>query len=942
LDRSAQSRRRGACHTRTRKFPRFTFGYKALALQTGGIVSIGDGTTALFDPSDDPFPAFSDAARSGSVRKQKCWLGRAQTLAEEVVMARKNVLSAFDTLDPDTEALDPNLFSSPSLLNNASPTAPTPPTEVILPKAAAQHLPDVALNNLPGFITVPTVESALTTSASLLAGDPPDPTDCPRSITFTLPGAPGVTIHGEEGQGLLAGDLVFTVTVNNTASLDGNLGALFLQFNDTTLKDLNVTGPDVAFFKTGDDTILNLGNGLNMSGAVTTGFDIGIALSSPSNHVDITTTTFVISDPVQNLSLDDLHQAGETSQVGVRVTAVGAPAGPRHGSEKLTGFAPFPPTAVDDFYTTNEDDAITVNVTANDQDANANGFPLTVDHIVSQPTYGTVTINADGTLTYTPFLDAVIDGTPINTDKDTFQYCVRDALGGEDNATVTVTVIPEAEPPSISLSAASGASAGETLITVTAISEDFGTRTQGSDFIQSLQLSLTGNFLGVTFSDDQGLLDPSTNIITTFGQPGTFTDVIHVNTAALNGQNFNLDDVLTITAVAAETEKPAATASASKDQPIQIDYSQQSTNVDFTATNQSIWDTGGAFTTDFNKFLGIDTGASTTLGGTFLGAGISVGASFHIKTGFQMDLSINSGSFNADLPYNITFNDAYNKTTDTLEIDPFDTALSGGHISTLGPNGSFSLDFVFDAMAKATITLSYVIGSTSASVGTALKTTLPIVHFNSTTAKTTIPIPPNGPIATLTFAWPNVNTSGTGGPGTISSVGTSNPIVNLDLDLIALALAALGISPDPLKGSVLGVSYDLLSADISGGIDVQQKFDLNELGLTPTLTLEDGTVEPFTFGTPLLIPNASTHDSNSDGTLAMSLDLTPDANLHNNTSLAAQLGFGVTALKIDGFDPLHFTTTIPLGNLGSIYNKSFPVNFQSATVNFSQPDLQHA
>jgi len=38
---------------------------KALALQTEGIVSIGDGTTALFDPSDDRFPAFSDAARSG-------------------------------------------------------------------------------------------------------------------------------------------------------------------------------------------------------------------------------------------------------------------------------------------------------------------------------------------------------------------------------------------------------------------------------------------------------------------------------------------------------------------------------------------------------------------------------------------------------------------------------------------------------------------------------------------------------------------------------------------------------------------------------------------------------------------------------------------------------------------------------------------------------------
>jgi VCBS repeat-containing protein len=803
---------------------------------------------------------------------------------------------------------------------------------VILPKAAAEHLPDVAVNNLPGFITVPTVESTLTTSASLLAGDPPDPKLCPRSITFTVPGAPGVTIHGEDGEGPLAGELVFTVTVNNTASLDGNLGGLFFQFNDTKLTGLNVSGPDVAFFKTGDDTILNLGNGLNMSGAVTTGFDLGIAFSVPSNHVDITTTTFVISDSVP-LSLDDLHQAGETSQVGVRVTAVGSPGGPRHGSEKITAFAPYPPTAMPDTATVLEDESVTINVLGNDVDLN--NSPLTIDK-VSQPDHGTVTINADGTLTYTTNLDYINSPT---SNVDTFQYCIHDALGGEDSATVSVTVTPVADPPTITVQVLPwqmGDPATETRLLITATSGDFGTPDEGSDFIKSLQFSgLPG---GVTLSDTKGLLSGTT--IITSGQPGMFTDEVDVLTPTAQNTSFNLG----ITAINAEIEGTGspAEAPASASQPIVVDYSQQSTNVDFTATNQSIWDTGGAFTTDFNKFLGIDTGASTTLGGTFLGAGISVGASFHIKTGFQMDLSINSGSFNADLPYNITFNDTYNKTNDTLEIDPFDTALSGGHISTLGPNGSFSLDFVFDAMANATITLSYVIGSTSASIGTTLKTTLPIVHFNSTTANVTIGIPPEGPIATLSFAWPNVNTSGTGGPGTISSVGTSNPIVNLDLDLIALALAALGISPDPLKGSVLGVDYDLLSADVSGGIAVQQKFDLNELGLTPTLTLEDGTVEPFTFGTPLFIPNASTHDSNNNGTLAMSLDLTPDANLHNNTSLAAQLGFGVTALKIDGFDPLHFTTTIPLGNLGSIYNKSFPVNFQSATVNFSQSDLQHA
>src|SRR5262245_18335242 len=287
-------------------------------------------------------------------------------------MARKSILSTFDALTPDTDALDPNWFSSP-IASTTAPTAaaPTPPTEVTLPKAAAEHLPDVAINNLPGFITVPTVESALTTSAPLLAGDPadPDPKLCPRSITFTVPGAPGVTIHVEDGEGTKAGSLIFTVTVNNTNTLDGNLGGLFFQFNDTKLTGLNVTGPDVAFFQTGDDTVLNLGNGLSMNGAVTTGFDLGIAFSSPSNHVDITTTTFVISDPVP-LSLDDLHQAGETSQVGVRVTAVGAPEGPRHASEKLTAFAPFPPTANPDFATTDEDVPVKINVLANDTDAN--------------------------------------------------------------------------------------------------------------------------------------------------------------------------------------------------------------------------------------------------------------------------------------------------------------------------------------------------------------------------------------------------------------------------------------------------------------------------------------------------------------------------------------------------------------------------------------------
>jgi hypothetical protein len=137
-------------------------------------------------------------------------------------MARKSILSTFDALTPDTDALDPNLFSSPILLNNAAaaPTAaaPTPPTQITVESALTAAAPTPP--------TQITVESALTTSASLAAGNPPDPDPklCARSLVFTIPGAPGVTITGAEDG---AGNLDFTATVNNTASLVGDWGVCF-------------------------------------------------------------------------------------------------------------------------------------------------------------------------------------------------------------------------------------------------------------------------------------------------------------------------------------------------------------------------------------------------------------------------------------------------------------------------------------------------------------------------------------------------------------------------------------------------------------------------------------------------------------------------------------------------------------------------------------------
>ena len=79
-----------------------------------------------------------------------------------------------------------------------------------------------------------------------------------------------------------------------------------------------------------------------------------------------------------------------------------------------------PPVAVDDAATTAEDTAVTINVLANDSDPDGALVPGTVT-IAGQPANGSVVVNADGTVTYTP--DANYNGA------DSFSYTVTDDEG---------------------------------------------------------------------------------------------------------------------------------------------------------------------------------------------------------------------------------------------------------------------------------------------------------------------------------------------------------------------------------------------------------------------------------------------------------------------------------------------------------------------------------
>ncbi|MBI1915389.1 MAG: tandem-95 repeat protein [Planctomycetes bacterium] len=94
------------------------------------------------------------------------------------------------------------------------------------------------------------------------------------------------------------------------------------------------------------------------------------------------------------------------------------------------------PQAADDAVSTSEDTPLTVVVLGNDADVD--GDALTISS-VTQGAHGTVVVNADGTLSYTPAPD--FDGM------DSFRYTVSDGQGGTASAMVTITVSPVNDVP---------------------------------------------------------------------------------------------------------------------------------------------------------------------------------------------------------------------------------------------------------------------------------------------------------------------------------------------------------------------------------------------------------------------------------------------------------------------------------------------------------------
>jgi hypothetical protein len=750
---------------------------------------------------------------------------------------------------------------------------------------------------------------------------------CPRQIVFTIPGNPPVQVTATE----VDGTIVFQVDVQEGATT-ADLRGLFFDINEAKLDGLSISGGDglLTESRVNPNSVLDMGQGANMKGKTRDGFDVGLEWGTPGGARDdiFFEVSFTLSNAAGDLTLDDIAN----QRFGARLDSIGGPGGPRDGGvAKLIGVAPAAPDANDDVIAMFEDgadglgdpsktpEAVVLNVLANDTDGD--GDVLTITEIHEQPAHGTVAIAPDGkSLIYTPELDY--------SGQVTFEYCVSDGNGGQDHATVTLNIAAVADSPQIEVTISSTGVVNQVLLSVTADQDDV----DSSEFLT--QILTNALPAGVT-------INPVS--VVPGGDPDQIVQDFLLTLPIDQDHQFDL----TFT-VEAKEESNGDTETATFTVPILYEYSSSTQSAQFSATDQSIWSSGDAFTFTDDRFFGVDTGAFNQS----IGGALYAGVEGHIQLGLQSTLEFNGGTIDATADYDLTVETNYNKTTDVLLIGT-NALLVDADFATTGPEGSYLLAFIYDVALRAYAGVDIDLGALG-SISEEIELldfgfgpgSFAILDLTSADFGGTINLPPPLDSLSLNWAWPHVSTSGTFPPNPVTGSGASNNFLelNLDIDQLVAQLLFGGINPfDPPRLSVgpFFADADILDIDITAGLNFIQEFALAMGDLAGTLLFEDGTSQGFTFGDELLIAGASLIDLNGDGDglVEFTFTLAPLSDLTNQTDLGFNVGVSMSLLSVElGYDievasdsitlgPLaSFGTVVPVANV-EVYNDTFDLAF---------------
>ena len=274
--------------------------------------------------------------------------------------------------------------------------------------------------------TATTAEDTPTTITVL--GNDSDVDGDTLSVTSASDPANGSVVINPDGTIAYTPDADFTGTDTFTYTIsDGNGGTdtATVTVTVTPVNDAPVAADDsVSTPEDTPTTITVLGNDSDADGdtlSVTSATDPanGTVVINPDGTIGYTPDADFTGTDTFTYTISDGNGGTDTATVTVTVTPVNDA-----------------PVAVDDTATTAEDTPTTITVLGNDSDVDGDTLSVTS---ASDPANGSVVINPDGTIGYTP--DADFTGT------DTFTYTISDGNGGTDTATVTITVTPVNDAP---------------------------------------------------------------------------------------------------------------------------------------------------------------------------------------------------------------------------------------------------------------------------------------------------------------------------------------------------------------------------------------------------------------------------------------------------------------------------------------------------------------
>ncbi len=249
------------------------------------------------------------------------------------------------------------------------------------------------------------------------------------------------------------GTLAFTIW--QEGGIVGDLRGIFFDIADESLLGtLSVASDEgVTEFRSGDDSIKDLGDGANMNGMLGSdkGYDAGVEVGSAGiGKDDIQSYSFTLDSSARDLTLADFANV----DFGMRLTSVGTIDGKRTDSAKMLETTQTAVDANDDHAVVAENDAISGNVLANDTlgSDSAAGAVVTgwsggavgeaATLMSGDDLLGSLVLNADGSYTLdASAADALSQGESITY---SFTYEIRyqndETSWSTDTATLSVVI----------------------------------------------------------------------------------------------------------------------------------------------------------------------------------------------------------------------------------------------------------------------------------------------------------------------------------------------------------------------------------------------------------------------------------------------------------------------------------------------------------------------